>query len=170
MLLGLLAGATLARGSALKGIAMTLVGLLLGCVGATSTRGRAASPSARCRSTTASTSSRFALGFFGIAEFLKSINTIAVADLTGVKVRLRDLRPSRQDLREAAFPILRGTLVGSLCSLIPGTGPTIASFIAYAAEKRVSRTPERFGKGALAGVASPEASTHSSVQGDFVRR
>jgi TctA family transporter len=64
--------------------------------------------------------------------------------------------------------MFRGTIVGSLCSLIPGTGPTIASFIAYAAEKKFSRTPEKFGTGMIEGVASPEASTHSSVQGDFI--
>ena len=63
--------------------------------------------------------------------------------------------------------MLRGTMVGSLCSLIPGTGPTIASFVAYATEKKISKTPERFGT-ALEGVACPEASTHSSVQGDFI--
>ena len=64
--------------------------------------------------------------------------------------------------------MVRGTLVGSLCALIPGTGPTIASFIAYAAERKVSRTPERFGRGAIEGLAAPEAATHSSVQGDFI--
>ena len=64
--------------------------------------------------------------------------------------------------------MFRGTLIGSLCALIPGTGPTIASFVAYATEKRISRTPERFGRGAVEGVACPEAATHSSVQGDFI--
>jgi TctA family transporter len=64
--------------------------------------------------------------------------------------------------------MLRGTIIGSLCALIPGTGPTIASFVAYATEKKVSKTPERFGYGALEGVACPEAATHSSVQGDFI--
>ena len=64
--------------------------------------------------------------------------------------------------------MLRGTLIGSLCALIPGTGPTIASFVAYAAEKKLSRRPERFGHGAIEGVAAPEASTHASVQGDFI--
>jgi TctA family transporter len=64
--------------------------------------------------------------------------------------------------------MLRGTIIGSLCAMVPGTGPTIASFISYAAEKKLSRTPEKFGTGMIAGVASPEASTHSSVQGDFI--
>jgi TctA family transporter len=78
------------------------------------------------------------------------------------------MRPSREDIRRSIFPWFRGTIIGSLCSLIPGTGPTIASFVAYAAEKKVSRSPERFGRGAIEGVACPEAATHSSVQGDFI--
>jgi TctA family transporter len=64
--------------------------------------------------------------------------------------------------------MIRGTMIGSLCALIPGTGPTIASFVSYAAEKKISRTPELFGTGMIEGVASPEASTHSSIQGDFI--
>ncbi len=78
------------------------------------------------------------------------------------------MRPTRQDIRIAFFPWIRGTIIGSLCSLIPGTGPTIASFVAYATEKKISRTPERFGHGAIEGVACPEAATHSSVQADFI--
>ncbi len=64
--------------------------------------------------------------------------------------------------------MIRGTIVGSLCALIPGTGPTIASFVAYATEKKISKTPELFGTGMIEGVVCPEASTHSSVQGDFI--
>jgi putative tricarboxylic transport membrane protein len=109
-----------------------------------------------------------ALGLFGIAEFMNSINQVAPISTKYTKVRFRDLRPTKADLKLSMFPMLRGTLVGSLCSLIPGTGPTIASFVAYATEKRVSKTPERFGTGALEGVACPEAATHSSVQGDFI--
>jgi TctA family transporter len=85
-----------------------------------------------------------------------------------MRLRLSDMRPSRAELKEAAWPMVRGTLVGTLCALVPGTGPTIASFIAYATEKKLSKTPEKFGTGMIAGVASPEASTHSSVQGDFI--
>ena len=96
------------------------------------------------------------------------MNTVTPAAARSVRLGFRDLRPQRDDLRRALPPILRGTVIGSLCSLIPGTGPTIASFIAYAAEKKLSRTPERFGRGAIEGVASPEASTHSAVQGDFI--
>jgi len=71
-------------------------------------------------------------------------------------------------VKRSIMPMFRGTLVGSLCSLIPGTGPTIASFVAYATEKKVSKTPEKFGTGMIEGVVCPETSTHSSVQGDFI--
>jgi TctA family transporter len=168
MMLGLLAGATLARGSALKGIAMTIIGLVLGTVGTDVDTGAARFTFGTLSLYNGVDLVALALGFFGIAEFLKSVNNITPASPAGAKVRLRDLRPSGAELREAAFPILRGTVIGSLCSLIPGTGPTIASFVSYAAEKRLSWTPEKFGGGAIAGVASPEASTHSSVQGDFI--
>ena len=168
MVLGLLAGATLARGSALKGVAMTLLGLVLGTVGTDVDTGTSRFTFGVLSLYNGIDLVALALGFFGIAEFLKSVNTITVANTAGLRLRIRDLRPSRADLREAAFPILRGTLIGSLCSLVPGTGPTIASFVAYAAEKRISRNPAKFGRGAIAGVASPEASTHSSVQGDFI--
>jgi TctA family transporter len=168
MLLGLLAGSTLARGSPLKGVAMTLVGLLLGIVGTDIETGTP-------RFTFGITSLfdgvelvGLALGLFGIAEFMKSVNQFTDINVRYSNVGLRDLRPSRDELRRSIPAMFRGTLIGSLCSLIPGTGPTIASFIAYAAEKKVSKTPEKFGTGMIEGVASPEASTHSSVQGDFI--
>jgi putative tricarboxylic transport membrane protein len=168
MLLGLLAGSTLARGSPLKGVAMTCLGLLLGIVGTDIETGTARF--------TFGIQSLFdgielvglALGLFGIAEFMKSVNRYSDINTRYSHVGLKDLRPSRDELRRSIPAMFRGTIVGSLCSLIPGTGPTIASFIAYAAEKKVSRTPDKFGTGMIEGVASPEASTHSSVQGDFI--
>src|SRR6202165_4844782 len=99
---------------------------------------------------------------------MNSINQAAAINIKYSKVRLRDMRPTKADLKQSFFPMLRGTIIGSLCALIPGTGPTIASFVAYATEKKVSKTPERFGYGAIEGVVCPEAATHSSVQGDFI--
>jgi TctA family transporter len=168
MLLGLLAGSTLAKGSPLKGAAMTVLGLGLGMIGTDM-------EDASQRFTFGLTQLgdgieliALALGVFGIAEFMNSINQTAATDAKYANVRLRDMRPSKADLKQSFFPMLRGTIVGSLCALIPGTGPTIASFVAYAMEKKVSKTPERFGHGAIEGVVCPEASTHSSVQGDFI--
>ncbi len=168
MLLGLLAGATLAKGSPIKGIAMTMFGILLSLVGTDINTGSERFTFGIPELSDGMELVAVSLGLFGIAEFLKSVNAVAPTGANRVKLGFRDLRPSRQDLRQALPPILRGTVIGSLCSLIPGTGPTIASFIAYATEKKISRTPERFGHGAIEGVASPEASTHSAVQGDFI--
>ncbi|MCC2105947.1 MAG: tripartite tricarboxylate transporter permease, partial [Hyphomicrobiales bacterium] len=72
-------------------------------------------------------------------------NNVAPVNTAYTKLKFKDMRPSKAEAKEAAMPILRGTLVGSLCSLIPGTGPVIASFIAYATEKKVSKNPEKFG-------------------------
>jgi putative tricarboxylic transport membrane protein len=168
MLLGLLAGSTLAKGSPLKGVAMTLLGILLSLIGTDVNTGNERFTFGIIDLADGIELVAVSLGLFGIAEFLKSVNNTAPVNAQYAKLGFRDLRPSRADVKQAAFPILRGTLIGSLCSLIPGTGPTIASFVAYAAEKKVSKTPERFGHGAIEGVASPEASTHSAVQGDFI--
>ena len=168
MLLGLLAGATLAKGSAIKGVAMTLLGILLSLVGTDINTGNERFTFGQLELADGLELVTVSLGLFGIAEFLKSVNAINPAGVRAVKLGFRDLRPTRGELREALPPVFRGTIIGSLCSLIPGTGPTIASFIAYAAEKKISKTPQRFGHGAIEGVAAPEASTHSAVQGDFI--
>jgi len=168
MFLGLLAGSTLARGSPLKGVLMTLLGLLLAMVGTDVNTGQQRFTFGLSHLYDGVEIVALALGVFGIAEFLKSVNNIAPISTRYISVKLRDLRPNRAELRRAFPAMLRGTLIGSLCALIPGTGPTIASFVAYAAEKKLSGTPERFGHGAVEGVACPEAATHSSVQGDFI--
>ena len=168
MLLGLLAGATLAKGSPVKGVAMTMLGILLSLVGTDVNTGNERFTFGQLELSDGLELVTVSLGLFGIAEFLKSVNAINPVGVKAVKLGYRDLRPSRAELKQALPPILRGTVIGSLCSLIPGTGPTIASFIAYAAEKKLSKTPGRFGRGAIEGVAAPEASTHSAVQGDFI--
>jgi putative tricarboxylic transport membrane protein len=168
MLLGLLAGSTLARGSPIKGVAMTVLGLALGIVGSDIETGAERFTFNLPQLDDGIELIALALGLFGIAEFMNSVNQVSLVNTKYSKVRLRDMRPSKADLKLAFFPMLRGTIIGSLCALIPGTGPTIASFVAYATEKKVSKTPERFGYGALEGVACPEAATHSSVQGDFI--
>ena len=168
MLLGLLAGSTLAKGSPLKGAAMTILGLVLGLVGTDLTTGTERFTFGILNLFDGVELVALSLGLFGIAEFLKSVNNTAPINLAYTKLRIRDMRPSRADVRQAAMPILRGTIIGSLCAMIPGTGPTIASFVAYSTEKKVAKDPSRFGHGAIEGVAAPEASTHSAVQADFI--
>ncbi len=168
MLLGLLAGSTLARGSPIKGVAMTVFGLLLGMVGTDVESGTYRLTFGMIHLYDGIELVALALGIFGIAEFMNSVNQVMPVNMAYSKVRLKDMRPSRAEVKEALPAMFRGTLVGSLCSLIPGTGPTIASFIAYAAEKKISKTPEKFGTGMIQGVVSPETATHSSIQGDFI--
>ena len=168
MLVGLLAGSTLAKGSPLKGIAMTVLGLLVGIVGSDIETGQPRFTFGITELFDGVEIIALALGMFGIAEFMNSINNTETVDMKYAKVGLSDMFPSKADLKKSFWPMIRGTLLGSLCALIPGTGPTIASFVSYATEKKISKTPERFGHGAIEGVACPEASTHSSVQGDFI--
>ncbi len=167
MLLGLLAGATMARGSPLKGVAMTIFGLLCGAAGTDAISGTS-------RYTLGLTELRdgvelggLTMGLFGIADFLVSVNRTTISPLHA-RVRMRDMRPSLAEIRQSFWPMLRGTTVGTLFGALPGTGPTITTFIAYALERKWSRTPERFGKGALEGVAAPEAASHSKTQVDFI--
>lgn len=167
MLLGLLAGATMSRGSPLKGVAMTLFGLLCGVVGTDVNSGAFRYSFGIPELSDGLELVAIALGLFGVADFLLSVNRMPVVPSTG-KLRMRDMRPSWKELKEAFWPMARGTGVGVLFGAMPGTGPTITSFISYALEQKVSKTPEKFGTGMLAGVASPEASTHSKTQVDFI--
>jgi putative tricarboxylic transport membrane protein len=85
-----------------------------------------------------------------------------------VPPRLRELLPTRTEWRQSAMPIARGSLLGFLVGIVPGSAHIIASFLSYAVEKRFSRTPEEFGKGAVAGVAGPESANNSASTGAFV--
>jgi putative tricarboxylic transport membrane protein len=167
MLLGLLAGATMARGSPIKGVAMTTVGLLIGTVGTDVNSGAARFTMGIPELTDKVELVALAMGLFGVADFLRSVNRMHFVG-NETKVRLRDMRPSKAELKQAFMPMVRGTLIGTLFGAMPGTGPTITTFIAYAFERKISKTPERFGHGALEGVASPEAASHSKTQVDFI--
>ncbi len=172
MLLGLLAGSTLARGSPLKGVAMTLIGLFLGSVGTDLETGSERFTFGMTELDDGIELIALALGLFGIAEFMSSVNQIAPINTRYTNVGIRDMVPSKAELKRSIGPMFLGTITGSLCSLIPGTGPTIASFVAYAGVKKFAKffgvDPEKFGTGLIEGVVCPEAATHSSVQGDFI--
>lgn len=167
MLLGLLCGGTMSKGSALKGVAMTLLGLMVGLVGTDVNTGVMRFNFGFVELQDKVELVALALGLFGVTEFLRSVNRMDVVG-SGVKVRLRDMRPSKAELKQSFFPMLRGTAIGALFGAMPGTGPTITTFIAYAFERKISRHPERFGQGVIGGVAAPEAASHSKTQVDFI--
>ena len=167
MLLGLLAGSTMSRGSPLKGVAMTLFGLLCGVVGTDVNTGAFRFSFGIPELSDGLEMVAVAMGLFGIADFLLNVNRMKTIT-SNAKMRIRDMRPSMAELKEAFWPMVRGTAVGTLFGAMPGTGPTITTFIAYAVEQKVSKTPEKFGTGMIAGVAAPEASAHSKTQVDFI--
>ena len=167
MLLGLLAGSTMSRGSPLKGVAMTLFGLLCGVVGTAVNTGAFRFSFGIPELSDGLEMVAVAMGLFGIADFLLNVNRMKTIT-SNAKMRIRDMRPSMAELKEAFWPMVRGTAVGTLFGAMPGTGPTITTFIAYAVEQKVSKTPEKFGTGMIAGVAAPEASAHSKTQVDFI--
>ncbi len=167
MLLGLTAGATMSRGSALKGVAMTALGLLLGIVGTDVNSGSARLTFGITELHSGVELVALAMGLFGVADFIGSVNRMPPIHARA-RVRFRDMRPTRAELKASAWPMVRGTTIGTLFGAMPGTGPTITTFIAYAVERRIARHPERFGRGAIEGVASPEAAAHAKTQVDFI--
>ena len=167
MLLGLLAGGTMSRGPVLKGVAMTLFGLLIGIVGTDVNTGTMRFTFGFPRLGDGVEIVALALGLFGVADFLRNVNRLQVVS-GGARVRLRDMRPSWKELKQAFLPMVRGTSIGALFGGMPGTGSTITTFIAYALEQKISRNPKKFGQGAIEGVAAPEAASHSKTQVDFI--
>ncbi|MCU0594054.1 MAG: tripartite tricarboxylate transporter permease [Desulfobacterota bacterium] len=112
-----------------------------------------------------------AMGLFGIGEVLfmaESAGARASRDSIKYSSRLKDLLPDRGDWRVSLKPIGRGTLLGFFLGILPGGGAVISSFASYAMEKRLSKHPEQFGKGAIEGVAGPESANNSAVNGAFI--
>jgi TctA family transporter len=97
-----------------------------------------------------------------------SIGKLRPEDVRTNKITFRSMVPTRDDWRRSWMPILRGTGLGSFFGILPGTGPAIASFVSYAVEKRVAKDPSRFGKGAIEGIASPEAANNAADQTAFI--
>ena len=108
-----------------------------------------------------------AMGLFGIAEVLETAEKREYGQRI-LRVKLRELFPTRQEWKRSTRPILRGSCLGFLIGLIPGPSPVIASFVSYFTEKKLSQHPEEFGQGAIEGVAGPEAANNAAVGGAYV--
>src|SRR5213075_686249 len=108
-----------------------------------------------------------AMGVFGFAEIIRNLELPAESrDI--VQSKITGLMPTRQDLIDSAGAIARGTLLGSLVGILPGGGAVIASFAAYTFEKKISKTPEKFGTGLIEGVAAPESANNAAAQTSFI--
>jgi TctA family transporter len=166
ILFGLICSVTLAHGPILKSLAMIVLGLLIGLVGTDSQVGVQRFTLGFLALFDGVNVVAVAVGIFGIAEILKSLETETGG--RGTAVSIGRLMPSRDDLKASAGPILRGTALGSLLGVLPGGGALLSSFASYAMEKRLSKTPERFGHGAIEGVAGPEAANNAGAQTSFI--
>jgi TctA family transporter len=166
MLLGLVFSIVLARGSIIKAFGMVFLGMLLGLVGTDVNTGNLRF--------TFGISDLFdglgfvplAMGIFGIAEIIANLTNPERRDLISSKVS--NLWPSREDFRRSRGPILRGTALGSILGLLPGGGAVLGSFSAYTLEKKISKTPEKFGTGMIEGVAGPESANNAAAQTSFI--
>ncbi|TKT69465.1 tripartite tricarboxylate transporter permease [Aquamicrobium sp. LC103] len=167
MLLGLVASSTLAAGSPLKGIAMVLVGILLGQVGTDVQTGLPRYTFGSLSLADGISLVALSMGLFGVSEVISNIAGGGHAGSV-YRVTLRSLIPTRKDVRESAAPAARGTMLGSLIGALPGTGTNIASFMAYVVEKRVAKNPKKFGTGAVEGVVAPESANNAAAQTAFV--
>ena len=106
------------------------------------------------------------IGLFGVSEVLSNVERMAKSTLVSEKIR--GLWPTLDDWRRSWKPMLRGSGLGFVLGLVPGGGPVTASFMSYALEKRISQTPERFGEGAIEGVAGPESANNAAVAGSLI--
>jgi putative tricarboxylic transport membrane protein len=166
MVLGLVASVVLAHGSLLRAVGMIVLGLLLGLVGAD------------VNSSTQRYTFDFpeladginfvvvAMGMFGLGEIIRNLEHVEAPSL--VVKKIVGLMPTKEDFKRMAGPILRGTGIGSVLGILPGGGAMLASFAAYAVEKKVSKNAANFGKGAIEGVAAPESANNAGAQTSFI--
>lgn len=167
-LLGVFAAACLAGKSLLKGLSMVLVGLMLGTVGIDIITGGTRFTFGLIELYGGLEVVPILLGLFGVAEIMCTIESTQKVEVVQSKFGLRDLWPRRCDLRDSAGPILRGSGLGFLVGLLPGAGAMVSSFLSYVLEKRLSKHPERFGTGAIEGVAGPEAANNAATGGAMI--
>jgi putative tricarboxylic transport membrane protein len=107
-----------------------------------------------------------AMGVFGIAEILRNLDNPETREV--VRAKIGRLLPNREDLRQSAMPVLRGTLVGGALGILPGNGAVLGPFASYTLEKKLAKDPRRFGRGAIEGVAGPEAANNAGAQTSFI--
>ena len=167
MLLGLIAASTVGQGSPVKGVAMMIFGLLLGIVGTDVNSGVARFTFGNLDMTDGLSLVAVAMGLFAVTEVIKSANSSRISP-EQQSYSLRDQMPTREDWRRSIPAMLRGSALGSFFGALPGTSGGTATFLAYATEKRISKHPEKFGKGAIEGLASPEACNNAGVGTAFI--
>ncbi|MGE6368029.1 tripartite tricarboxylate transporter permease [Planococcus kocurii] len=166
MLLGLAAVSGLAGKSMTKALMMTVFGLILGTIGIDAVSGIARFTYDLPVLYSGLEFLTIAVGLFALGEVFKTILEREHED--GTIAKIGRILPTKQDLKDSAKPIMRGSLLGFFIGVLPGAGATLASFFSYIAEKKFSKTPEKFGTGAIAGVAGPESANNAASGGAMI--
>jgi len=166
MVLGLIGAVVLASGSLPKAICMIILGLLLGMIGTDVNSGVARFDFGIPELQDGIDFAVVAMGVFGLAEIMNNLaqkeNRVDITDKLGT------LYPNKQEFKEAGPAVLRGTMLGSALGILPGGGAVLSSFASYTLEKKISKNPERFGKGHPAGLAGPESANNAAAQTSFI--
>jgi TctA family transporter len=167
MVLGLVTAVILAQGSVLKSVAVILIGLMLGIVGTDVNSGATRYTLGISALWDGIDFLPLVIGMFGVVEIVRNLEQPNLKR-SSISTRFRDLWPTAAEMRAASGAILRGTGLGSILGVLPGGGAVLAAFAAYTLEKKVARDPSRFGKGAIEGVAGPEAANNAAAQTSFI--
>ena len=166
MVLGLVASVVLAHGSLMHALGMIVLGLLLGIVGTDVNSGVARYSFDLPELIDGINFVVVAMGVFGLGEIISNLQNETERSLMVKKVS--GLMLTKDDFKAIAAPVLRGTFLGSILGILPGGGAMLSSFAAYAMEKKVSKNSANFGKGAIEGVAAPEAANNAGAQASFI--
>jgi len=167
MVLGLLLATVLSTGPLIESIAMVVLGAMISLVGTDVNTGEQRFTFGIPQLFDGLDFVPLAMGIFGFAEIVRNLQPGTEARSV-LAQKITNLFPTRDDFRKMAAPILRGSALGTVLGILPGGGAALASFASYSLEKKVSREPETFGKGALAGVAGPESANNAAAQTSFI--
>jgi TctA family transporter len=166
IILGFITATALARGSVLKAVAMIVLGMLIGTVGTDVYTGAYRFTYNILDLADGFTVVAVALGLFGLAEVMRNLENMP--ETGGSTAPITSLMPSREEFRRSIAPIMRGSILGSMLGVLPGGGAVLSAFTSYTIEKKLSKTPEKFGYGAIEGVAAPESANNAGAQTSFV--
>ncbi|MEH6726014.1 MAG: tripartite tricarboxylate transporter permease [Hyphomicrobiales bacterium] len=166
MVCGLIVSVVLANGSVLKAIGMMVFGLLLGLIGTDEMTGLQRMTLDIPELSDGLSVAAIAMGIFGLGEIMRNLEDTTKREFSVAKIT--SLMPTREDLKLIFAPMVRGTFLGSFLGVLPGGGALLASFSAYALEKKIAKDPSAFGKGAIQGVAAPESANNAGAQTSFI--
>jgi len=166
ILLGFTFVTYLSHGSMIKAIMMAFLGLMLSMIGLDPINSQQRMTFGVLNLFEGLGIAPIAMGLFGVSEVLLNLETVVSTQV--IKTKIKNLFPSKLEWMQAKWALLRGTVIGFFMGILPGGGPILSTFICYGVEKRIAKDPSRFGKGAIEGVAAPEAANNAAASTSFI--